>query len=107
MHDKTFFITVIIFALFLILLFFVTSCRTTGAVVSDNGVTTADVRDGLSDLQSEQADSAAASQRVTDESAEVADGLQQLADTLNSGTDTDAEFKSVCDEIRKHSATAE
>lgn len=96
--------------MFVFIVFFgmcITSCRTT-EIISDNGTTATDIRDGLSELGEQQTESGRIEQSAVDtgkELAEQSNGIEQSARETAGYLAEQAEyyndFKSVCKQIRE------
>lgn len=87
------------------------SCCCSNNVRSDGG-TAAEVRSDLSELQSEQSDSAATTERIVntsselaEQSAEIADGIGNAQATITEREDIDSAFKRILEEIRNQRST--
>lgn len=89
-------ISVFLFSLFL------SGCRTT---VLYNGNTDADVRSDLSELQTEQSDSAETAATITERSGELAEGIREAAGTAESGEKNNRELESLIKTIRGQKLT--
>lgn len=104
------------FFLYFILAVVIIGCKTTR--VLDNGVSTSEVRDSLSELGKEQAGDARNAQAISDTSANLAETSREITETSNNlaesisgaigkleeqGTDN-REFKKLCEQIREQPA---
>lgn len=90
-HEKIMFIFCFVFFVFC-------SCRTTN-VPSDGGAA-AEVRNDLSEIQSEQSEVAGTAERIDGTSTELEKGLTEAQGTAREREELDKEFKRILDEIR-------
>lgn len=86
-----------IFIFSIVALLFV-SCRSTN--VLHNGEPATEVRDNLSELQSEQSDSAITSERITADSANIEAGLRDIKEELRDRETDDSDFEQILKIIR-------
>ena len=86
----------------MLLAFTLTGCHTTKEIL-DNGTTTTDIRDAVSELQSDQATSAAGAQAISDTVDQVKTTVDRAVGTLESGANEDKEFDALCKQIRDQS----
>lgn len=89
---------VLFFSLVVICFMFV-CCKSTNVYNLGDGI--ADIRDGISEVEREQAESLGLAEKVGEQIGESRTELQNAISELERGTEKDGDFESICNAIRK------
>ena len=85
----------------LLIVLLIVSCKTTSTIVPDNGNGAGEVRDDLAIITSGQTELAITGTEIAGASTDIENSVNDLADAITSGTNTDGSFEEIIRAVRK------